>query len=270
MIKQITSPNDLYEWYSIDSDKFDKGHSGSVFRAVRKSDGKPVVIKECIFKPNKKDYCYIEWNIINSLKKHANIVTFYDLFYTQPTDGKTEPRRYIVMESCEQNLLAILENSEPLNEQMTAKIIKQLLYALYHLKINNIIHQDIKPENVVLCGDTIKLIDFGLAVKYNPFSRSRGAGTPDYIAPENLTHIAPPPNYAGDMHALGVLTYELLTGMPPYNSDDIKKIIHNIRYNNRQFDNLLVNVSPQDRDCIDKLIGISRFRLGITKRMSVE
>lgn len=76
-----------------------------------------------------------------------------------------------------------------------------------------VIHRDIKPENLLDFGDVIKLADFGWS-SVNEGTRMTFCGTPDYLAPEMLrrtTH-----NEKLDIWSLGVLTYELLTGLAPF------------------------------------------------------
>ncbi|KAG2426822.1 hypothetical protein HXX76_012874 [Chlamydomonas incerta] len=112
-------------------------------------------------------------------------------------------------------------------------VLRPLLEALLYLHRWGIVHRDVKPENVLFAADgTVKLADFGLAinmVEERPISR---VGTLDYMAPEVLRcpikqhmGMAPGPTtparygFATDCWAVGVVTFELLTGLPPYASD---------------------------------------------------
>ena len=85
--------------------------------------------------------------------------------------------------------------------------------ALYYLHSFGVAHRDLKPENILMGADGyIMLSDFGLskmAVESNTF-----CGTPEYIAPEIITGQGH--DHTADWWALGVLTYEMLTGVPPY------------------------------------------------------
>ena len=105
-------------------------------------------------------------------------------------------------------------------EHNVAHIIKQVLSCLVYFHKKGIVHRDIRAENIMLenrCDfDLIKLIDFGSALKMKTHDPLRDkVGTPYYVAPEVLKGA-----YARecDMWSLGVLTYILLTGSPPFNA----------------------------------------------------
>ena len=77
-----------------------------------------------------------------------------------------------------------------------------------------------KPENLLVFGDSVKLADFGWS-NINVNMRNTYCGTPDYLAPEMIlrsTH-----NDKLDMWSLGILTYELLTGVAPFTPQNIKE-----------------------------------------------
>ncbi len=103
-------------------------------------------------------------------------------------------------------------------------MIIQLADALHYIHKQNVVHGDIKPDNVlcdkVASGDrrgwNIKLLDFGLAhIRSNDEKRAKTvAGTPEYLAPERITGGSPKSSM--DVYSLGIVMYELLTGAPPF------------------------------------------------------
>lgn len=93
-------------------------------------------------------------------------------------------------------------------------LLRQLLEALRTLHGTGIVHQDVKPENVLVTpDDRVVLLDFGLASLRHEGPADEIVGTIGYLAPERLTGAAPTP--AADAFAVGVLLYEALVGRPP-------------------------------------------------------
>merc|ERR1711904_398450 len=100
--------------------------------------------------------------------------------------------------------------------------------AFEHIHSKNIIHRDLKPENLLMCSDGYsKLTDFGFAKVVEPGSRTYTlCGTPEYLAPEvllNKGHGKPV-----DWWTLGILTYEMVAGIDPFNDDDPMAIYQKI------------------------------------------
>jgi serine/threonine-protein kinase len=146
--------------------------------------------------------------------RHPNIVRVFDAAVTQ--DG----RPYLVMELLDGMLLSqqIAERA-PLPLIETAALVTQLASALDYLHQNGLIHRDLKPSNVMVDNSGVAtLMDFGIVRSL--FEQSRHTlpghlvGTPTYSAPEQVT--GGPLGPAVDMYALGILTYELCAGRPPF------------------------------------------------------
>ncbi len=105
----------------------------------------------------------------------------------------------------------------PLPLQQALSIIAQIGSALHYTHLQNIIHHDIKPENILFNGrDEALLADFGTALLQESIQRQRAAafiGTPIYLAPECFQGYV---SRKSDQYSLGCLAYELLTGRPPF------------------------------------------------------
>lgn len=98
-------------------------------------------------------------------------------------------------------------------EKRVVFYVAQIALALDHLHKANILYRDLKPENILMGEDGyIKLSDFGLAK--NAVESNTFCGTPEYISPEILSGKGH--SFTADWWALGVLTYEMLTGVPPF------------------------------------------------------
>jgi serine/threonine-protein kinase len=159
---------------------------------------------------------------------HPNAVAVYDT-------GRDGKRPYIVMELVEGRTLAEeLARVGRLNERTAVGIIAQILDALAAGHRRGLVHRDVKPSNIMLVDPDadgragtdhgvpyVKLTDFGIA-KYpsaDPGMTATGQvmGTPKYLAPEQVDgHPATP---RSDVYAVGLVLYEMLAGVPPFEGD---------------------------------------------------
>jgi WD40 repeat protein len=157
---------------------------------------------------------------------HPNIVRVHDA-------GELGPLGYfIASEFCEgPNLRRWLRaRSEPVPARLAARWAAALADAVQHAHDRGILHRDIKPDNVILTpgsapGEfTPRLTDFGLAKVIEDAgeeTRSEArAGTPHYMAPEQVTGRRREVGPATDVYALGATLYEILTGRPPFRGDN--------------------------------------------------
>uniref|UniRef100_H3CK38 Calcium/calmodulin-dependent protein kinase IGa n=1 Tax=Tetraodon nigroviridis TaxID=99883 RepID=H3CK38_TETNG len=103
-------------------------------------------------------------------------------------------------------------------EQDASKVIKQVLEAVSYLHKNSIVHRDLKPENLLFYSPEenakIMISDFGLSKTVENGVMSTACGTPGYVAPEVLAQ--KPYSQAVDCWSIGVITYILLCGYPPF------------------------------------------------------
>ena len=140
---------------------------------------------------------------------------------------------YYVMEYIPKgNLYSLVPKNgiKVINDQMVASLTKDVISALYYLHHMNppIIHRDIKPENILIDDQMrAKLSDFGWSnYLKGDYKRTTLCGTPIYLAPEVVN------NYGHDekidIWCVGVLMFELLTGMPPWKGEDVTTVKRNI------------------------------------------
>ena len=117
-----------------------------------------------------------------------------------------------------------------INTQQVASIIKDVISATYFLHHMNppIIHRDIKPENVLLSqGMQAKLTDFGWSnYMQGDMKRTTVCGTPIYLAPEMINNTGHDEKI--DIWCIGVLLFELMTGMSPWQGNDVQTVKYNI------------------------------------------
>ena len=169
-----------------------------------------------------------------------------------------EKRYYLVTEICKGGELfdEVLQRGK-FSERDAAVLLKQVLSCVNYCHKNNIVHRDLKPENILLEQnkefDQIKIIDFGTSLVYDPSKPlDEKLGTPYYIAPEVLNK-----SYDSkcDIWSVGVITFILLSGQPPFNGDNDKEIMKKVRSGKFNFDSPAWNqVSDSAKDFIRKLL----------------
>lgn len=147
---------------------------------------------------------------------------------------------------------------ESFTESDVIRFLVQILEGLAYLHERNIVHLDLKPQNILFTkpfphGD-IKVCDLGFACLVNTGEDIRDIiGTPDYVAPEVLSY--EPLGLYTDMWSLGVLTYVMLTAHSPFAGKDNQETFLNISQVNLDFpENLFKETSPQAQDFITKLL----------------
>ncbi len=153
-----------------------------------------------------------------AILSHKNIVRVIDVSFT-------DSLQYIVMEYIDGiTLKEYIEQQKVLQWKEVVHFIVQILQALQHAHDKGIVHQDVKPQNIMLLADgTIKVTDFGIA----RFSRAanqqseqgdKAIGSVHYISPEQAR--AEITDEKSDIYSLGVMMYEMLTGKLPFESDN--------------------------------------------------
>ena len=159
---------------------------------------------------------------IQSSLKHKNIAQLYDYF-------EGEEVSYVVMEWCSGGeLFDRIVKKLIYCEKDGRDTIKVLLEAIAYCHENGVMHRDLKPENLILVSNDndidFKLVDFGFATKKKICNIQ--LGTPGYVSPEILKNVSH--DNKVDMWAIGVITYIILGGYPPFHDDNDKKLFHNI------------------------------------------
>nr|AAI34811.1 Zgc:158623 protein [Danio rerio] len=125
----------------------------------------------------------------------------------------------------------VADRDEAFTEQEVKRLMKQILEGVSFLHNNNVVHLDLKPQNILLTSESplgdIKIVDFGLSrLLSNSHEVREIMGTPEYVAPEVLNY--EPISTATDMWSIGVLVYVMLTGISPFLGDDKQETFLNI------------------------------------------
>ena len=189
-----------------------QGQFGRVYCASHRKTGRLVALKELNRDRFSTRNFLRELRFLLSLQ-HPNIVTCQALEHTATG-------RYLVMDYCESGTLRSLLSEEiQLHPLQGLNLIAQILAGLDHAHQREIVHCDIKPENILLTatatGWTARITDFGIA-RLNQELSTEGfgnTGSPAYMAPERFYGQHSP---ASDLYAVGILLFEVLTGDRPF------------------------------------------------------
>ncbi|EGC30333.1 myosin light chain kinase, partial [Dictyostelium purpureum] len=202
---------------------------------------------------------------VDILKKvnHPNIIALKELF-------DTPQKLYLVMELVTGGELfdKIVEKGS-YSELDAANLIRKIVSAVKYLHSSNIVHRDLKPENLLLKSKEndleVAIADFGLSkIIGQSVVMATACGTPSYVAPEVLN--ATGYDKEVDMWSIGVITYILLCGFPPFYGDTVPEIFEQIMEANFDYpEEYWGSISKPAKDFINKLLVVD-----VTKRLSAE
>ncbi|CAI5723105.1 unnamed protein product [Hyaloperonospora brassicae] len=183
-----------------------------------------ILSKENIVKRKQVEHTRTERRVLGCTR-HPFIVGLHYAF-------QTARRLYFVLDYCPGGeLFYHLSRMKKLPEHMACFYAAEITLALEHLHGLGVVYRDLKPENILLTKDGhIKLADFGLAkegIREGANGTNSLCGTPEYLPPEILDRIGH--GTAVDWWNLGMVLYEMLTGLPPWYTNDRKKLFERLR-----------------------------------------
>jgi eukaryotic-like serine/threonine-protein kinase len=160
--------------------------------------------------------------------RHPNIMPLYD-------SGDADEMLYFVMPFEEgKSLRARLESERRLGVAEGVSILRDVARALAYAHQQNVVHRDIKPDNVLLAGDAAVVTDFGIAKAITAAATEAGVGTitnggaaigtPAYMSPEQAVG-DPATDHRADIYAFGCMAYEVFAGAPPFVGTTAHQII---------------------------------------------
>lgn len=239
--------------YDLTEDILGKGNYAVVKLARKRHDQLKVAVK-CIdtsdISESERKMIEREVAIYRSLD-HPSILQCHDFF-------TTNKHMYIVLEHIGGGELfdEIVKRSF-YTESKARDLIKTLIEAINHCHEKNIVHRDLKPENILLQtkdeNSPIKIADFGFAAVCDGNSLTDSCGSAYYVAPEIIKKV--PYGVQVDMWAIGVISYMLLAGYPPFQHPNQRKLFASIQSGIYSYeDNVWTQVSPCAKDFIDRLL----------------
>ncbi len=271
--------NDIVLWqnYYIYKKVIGSGSYSKVYRAIDSTTNEYVAIKKInkdSISKNLIDRFLKEIEILKSIN-HPNVITFKNSVIT-------DKYIFIITELCDGGSVKDLIQ-KGLTENEVQSIIHQLVKAMNYLDSINILHRDIKPDNLLLTKNNIlKIIDFGFSYQ-NKMSNDMYktiCGTPMYMSPELLS--GKPYSKKSDLWSLGIIAYELFHCKNPYGKPrNIQELIYAINtykilyrddISNHFLDflkNLLI-IDPNDRLDYDNLLNHVWFTSQITNNKNID
>lgn len=173
-----------------------------------------------------------------------------------------EEMYYLVMEYMEGGeLFDRIVKKTFYSEKEARDLVYILLSTIHYCHTRNVVHRDLKPENLLLSSldddAHVKLADFGFAIQSGGYmSLKTQCGTPGYVAPEILS--TQPYGKAVDMWSIGVITYILLGGYPPFHDDNQKVLFQKIKTAEYEFHPEYWDaVSSEAKDLISRLLKVN-------------
>ncbi|PHT51206.1 putative serine/threonine protein kinase IRE4 [Capsicum baccatum] len=256
-----------------------RGAFGRVFLARKRSTGDLFAIKVLkkldLLRKNDIDRILAERNILITVRNPFVVRFFYSF--------TSKDYLYLVMEYLNGgDLFSLLKKVGCLEEDVARTYVAELVLALEYLHSLGIVHRDLKPDNILIAQDGhIKLTDFGLSKiglmnstddlsgpdtkdvvlpdvgsqqdpDLSDKSQRSAVGTPDYLAPEIL--LGTEHGSAADWWSVGIVLFELITGIPPFNAENPEVIFDNMLNKQIPWPSVPEEMSFEAQDLIDRLL----------------
>ncbi|XP_074823635.1 myosin-IIIb [Natator depressus] len=222
MIGQASLADPSDTWEIIET--IGKGTYGKVYKVANKKDGSLAAVKILDPISDVDEEIEAEYNILQFLPNHPNVVKFYGMFYK--ADQYVGGQLWLVLELCNGGSVTdlvkgLLKRGQRLDEAIISYILYGALLGLQHLHNNRIIHRDVKGNNILLTAEGgVKLVDFGVSAQLTStrLRRNTSVGTPFWMAPEVIAceqQFDYSYDARCDVWSLGITAIELGDGDPP-------------------------------------------------------
>ncbi|XP_054846808.1 serine/threonine-protein kinase 17A [Eublepharis macularius] len=232
--------------------------------------GKFAVVKKCLKKETEKEFaakfmrkrrkgqdCRMEIiheiAVLELAQRNHWVISLHEVYET-PTE------MILVLEYAAGGEIfdqCVAEREDAFKEKDIKRLMRQILEGVSFLHHNNVVHLDLKPQNILLTSESplgdVRIVDFGLSRVMNNGEELREImGTPEYVAPEVLSY--DPISTATDMWSVGVLAYVMLTGVSPFLGNSKQETFLNISQMNVNYSEDFDLISESAVDFIKALL----------------
>lgn len=246
-LAKIVTNEDPGTKYTLKGKGFASGATGTVCRETELATGKTVAIKRMELSiQTKKELLLTEIEVMRGLH-HPNIINYIESYLVGD-------ELWVVMEFLDGGVLTSVVSETIMTEGQVAGVTKKCVEALEFLHSRNVIHRDIKSDNILLgMNGDVKVIDFGYCAQAAG-ERKTVVGTPYWMAPEIISKKVY--SFKVDIWSLGIMVIEMIDGEPPYLSETPIRALYLIASNGKPTVKESHRISPELQSFLDACLEV--------------